>query len=225
MHNFVQKTFLRQVELALVFPSRLRFFLPVASRKSNLKTLRFNPELGGYQYIVPLDPSTLDDKSFKPPLAQVDARKDLVDTYDMQDSLRGKLREFIVRRFFGVCLNLGYLTLLSQLLSPNVTMTAAVPPVDLVGDTQIFEHFKRLYSAFDETEVKVLNVSFDQEGDVTCRWRLCGTHSHALWDMAPSGKRVEMYAASVVSFEKEQLRITSIRTYYKMPVLFVVSNK
>ncbi len=49
LHKFAQKTFLKQVELALVFPSRLRFYLPVKGRKAALRGQRFNAELGGYQ--------------------------------------------------------------------------------------------------------------------------------------------------------------------------------
>ena len=218
VHAFVQKTFMRQVELALVFPSRLRFFLPVATRKSNLKTLRFNAELGGYQYVIPLDPSMLLD-TFKSPLAQVDARKDTVETWEMHDSLRAKLRQFIARRLFGTCLNLGYLSLMSQLLSPGAHMTAGVPQIELVGETQIFDHFKRVYTAFEDFEVKVLGISFDETGDVICRWRLSGVQAHALWDVPASGKRVEMYALSLVMFEKDELRIARVRTMYKFPIL------
>lgn len=40
LHKFAQKNFLRQVEVALVFPSRLRFYLPIAGRKVPLSQFK-----------------------------------------------------------------------------------------------------------------------------------------------------------------------------------------
>ncbi len=218
LHKFAQKTFLKQVELALVFPSRLRFFLPLAGRKSQLKSLRFNPELGGYQYVIPLDPSEIAQEKlkFKNPLED---RKDLVSTWEMKGSLRAELREFIVRRFFSVAVNLGYLKLLEQLTSPTVRVLGGLPQVEHVGHQQVYEHYKAFYLAFDDFEIQILGLAFDANGDITCRWRATGVHARSLWDIPASGKRVAIMALSQISFEPGQLRVVKVKTFHKLPLM------
>jgi hypothetical protein len=220
LHKFVQKTFLRQVELALVFPSRLRLFLPIVQRKSQLKTLRFNPEQGGYQYVVPLDPSMVktEDKGFNH-LGAVEQKKDAdLNTWEVKGHLKAHLREFIVRRLY-VLLNLGYLKQLSQLMSPDVRLTAGLPEAEFVGEEQVFSHYKGIYNAFEDSEVRMCAVTFSADGNIIARWCWTGTHTHMLWEIPPSSKRVSIYGLTQVTFEQDQLRIVRLKTFYRLPLL------
>jgi hypothetical protein len=218
LHKFAQKTFLKQVELALVFPSRLRFFLPLAGRKSQLKSLRFNPELGGYQYVLPLDPSQIaqEKAKFHSPLED---RKDMASVWDMRGTLRADLREFILRRLFCVVLNLGYVKLLEQLMSPTVRVVGGSPQIEHIGHAQVYDHFKNFYLAFDDFELQLLALAFDANGDATCRWRATGVHARPLWELPASGKRVALMGLSLVTFEPGQLRIIKMKTFYKLPMM------
>lgn len=233
LHKFAQKTFLKQVELALVFPSRLRFYLPIRGRKAWLRNQRFNAELGGYQYPIPPQVvATLRAQH------AVDARKDIVSTWAERGTLKADLREFVVLRLFEVCLNHGYLKLLPQLLANDVRMTGGSPQVECLGMEQgalcvlvslslslflksrtVYAHFRQLWNAFEDFECVVLRFSFDRSGNAVCRWRISGVHVKALWDQPPTDKRVALHGITQVTFEAGQFRLQRLRNYYRLPLL------
>ncbi len=92
-----------------------------------------------FRYVIPLDPSLIPpDKKY---ISKIEDRKDVVSIWAMkveeflrfffsliffcfQGSLKADLREFVVRRLFGVVLNFGYLKLLEQLLSTDIQLLA-----------------------------------------------------------------------------------------------------
>jgi hypothetical protein len=239
LHKFAQKTFLKQVELALLFPSRLRFYLPIRGRKAALRNQRFNAELGGYQYPVPL---VLQTTLLARAANRIDERKDFVPTWSEKGTLKADLREFLVRRLFEVVLNHGYLKLLPQLLHNDVRMTGGCPQMEYVGLEQggnckntsfvcfvfhfcfslpciVYAHFRQLWGAFEDFECVIMGISFDVNGQSVCRWRISGVNVKGLWDSPPSNKPVAIYGVTQVNYEPKQFRLIRLRTFYRMPLL------